>query len=74
MALRTSKSKALENTNDPYSNSNVAEMFEKNKNIWAEIIEILTDGDNDKNELKVLEILADVVKVSYFDTSISQNY
>ena len=65
MALRTSKSKALENTNDPYSNSKVAEMFEDIKNnIWVVIIDNLTEGDNAENELNVLELLADIVKVN----------
>jgi len=60
MAKQTSKSKSLENTNDPFSNMKLAHGFEKLKTDWLDI----SDLCEKKYELANLEILANLIKVS----------
>jgi len=65
MAKQTSKSKSLENTNDPFSNMKLAQGFEKLiKDLWLNISDTLSEGKYNKDELTKLEILANLIRVS----------
>ena len=64
MAKQTSKSKSLENTNDPYSNMKLAQGYEKLKTDWLDISDMLSEGKYNKDELTKLEILANLIRVS----------
>jgi len=65
MARQTKKSEGLENTNDPYSNTKLAEMFERtDKQNWIRLTEMLTEGNYGMDELQLLNKLARIMKVS----------
>jgi len=65
MAKQTSKSKSLENTNDPFSNMKLAQGFDKlKKDWWLDISDTLSEGKYKKDELAKLKILANLIKVS----------
>jgi len=63
MAKQTSKSKSLENTNDPYSNMKLAQGYENLKKDWLDLSDIC-EKKYSNDELTKLEILANLIKVS----------
>jgi len=56
----------LENTNDPFSNTKLAQSFESvDKKLWLDITEMLFLGNFNIEELQYLEILAAIIKVPF---------
>jgi len=65
MAEQTKRSESLENTNDAFSNTKLAQSFESvDKKLWLDITEMLFLGNFNIEELQDLETLANIIKVS----------